>query len=440
MKMLQYTLNFLGDFVQILGEMAPYLLLGFFFAGLLHAFIPQQKIEKYFSGSPFLSSLRAAFLGVPLPLCSCGVIPTGTALYKNGASKGGTVSFLISTPQTGVDSILATFSLMGLPFAIIRPLAALITGVTGGFITGVITKNEVNDVNLGAATNQKKSVKDKVLDVFRYGFVDFIQDISKWLVIGLVLAAVISALIPDNFFEVLNLPPFLQMLMILVVSVPLYICATGSIPLAAVLILKGISPGAAFVLLMAGPATNAATITMIGKVLGKKSLFMYLSTIIVGALGFGLLIDYALPVEWFTSLLNEHAGHVHNAPLNALQITSAIVLAGLIVNGYIQRYAPVKKGEPAKLQTAPVSPSFSMNQNNLNMNSLQFKMMQTEVLKVDGMTCNHCKANVENNLQKLGFIDKAIVNLAEKTVTLEGSNIKVDEVKETISSLGYTPV
>lgn len=441
MTILQYILTFLKDFVQILGEMAPYLVLGFFFAGLLHAFIPQQKIEKYFSGSPFLSSVRAALLGVPLPLCSCGVIPTGTALYKNGASKGGTVSFLISTPQTGVDSILATFSLMGLPFAIIRPIAALLTGITGGYITGLVTENEKKESNFDASIVKIKTWKEKVIDVFRYGFVEFIQDISKWLVIGLVLAAVISALIPADFFELLNLPPILQMLIILAVSVPLYICATGSIPLAAILILKGISPGAAFVLLMAGPATNAATITMIGKVLGKKSLFLYLSTIIIGALGFGLLIDYTLPVEWFTTLLNQHAGHVHNAPLNGLQITSALALSGMIINGYIQRYRPKKKkkSKAENPQTVGVSPQFSVNTNSINLNSLQFKMMQTEVIKVDGMTCNHCKANVENNLQKLGFINKAEVNLSNKTVTLEGSNIQLNKVKETISSLGYTP-
>ena len=120
MEVQQYITTFLNDFVKILSEMSPYLLLGFFFAGLLYAFIPQKKFERYFNGKPFKSSVLASIFGIPLPLCSCGVIPTGTAFYKNGASKGGTVSFLISTPQTGVDSILATFSLMGLPFAIIE--------------------------------------------------------------------------------------------------------------------------------------------------------------------------------------------------------------------------------------------------------------------------------------------------------------------------------
>ena len=415
MEIKDYIITFLTDFVTILSEMSPYLLLGFFFAGVLYAFMPRQKIEKYFSGKPLKSSVLAALFGVPLPLCSCGVIPTGAALYKNGASKGGTVSFLISTPQTGVDSILATFSLLGLPFAIIRPLAALITGVTGGLITSRITKDErVAEKPLEEEKKQKKHFSQKVKDVFSYGFVEFIQDISKWLVVGLVLAAIISALIPDDFFELLNLPPIVQMLLILIVSIPLYICATGTIPLAAVLLLKGLSPGAAFVLLMAGPATNAATITMIGKVLGKRSLLAYLGTIIVGALTFGFIIDYALPLEWFTTIASTHLMHDHGSHLAWWQIGSGIVLALLIINGYIQKKR-----------------SFSTTK------SINTNTMNTNIIKVEGMTCNHCKANVETHLEKLPFITSAKVNLGDKSVTLEGNTIDITKAKETIESLGY---
>lgn len=415
---MEFVKTFFTDFLTILGEMAPYLLLGFFFAGLLHAFIPQQRIEQYFSGSKTRSAVLAALFGIPLPLCSCGVIPTGMAFYKNGASKGGTVSFLISTPQTGVDSILATFSLMGLPFAIVRPLAALVTGITGGWITGVVTQNEAGAPKHNAFSNTKKSFGEKVRDVFRYGFVEFIQDISKWLVIGLVLAGLISALIPDNFFDVLNLPPVLQMLLILAVSVPLYICATGSIPLAAVLLLKGISPGAAFVLLMAGPATNAATITMIGKVLGRRSLFAYLGTIIGGALAFGLIIDYALPAEWFTHIAHQHLGHEHGTGLQWWQIASGMLLAAFIVNGYVQRYFIKDK------------------KNNITEN-IKIDTMKVKTIKVEGMTCNHCKMNVEKNLASLPFVKSAKVNLADKTVTLEGDELDLEKAKETVNSLGY---
>lgn len=419
MEVKDYIQTFFKDFVTILSEMSPYLLLGFFFAGLLYAFMPRQEIERYFSGKPLKSSILASIFGIPLPLCSCGVIPTGTALYKNGASKGGTVSFLISTPQTGVDSILATFSLLGLPFAIIRPIAALITGITGGLITSRITKEEAKETHFQEPETTKKSNLQRVKDVFRYGFIEFIQDISKWLVIGLVLAAIISVLIPNDFFNILKLSPILQILLILVVSIPLYICATGTIPLATVLLLKGISPGAAFVLLMAGPATNAATITMIGKVLGKKSLFAYLGTIVAGALSFGLLIDYVLPMEWFTQIANQHLTHNHGEHLTWWQILSGIILMALIINGYVQKRLSNKRNV---IQT-----------NNTN-------IMEIQTIKVDGMTCNHCKSNVESNLEKLSFVNSAKVNLTEKTVTLEGDSIEIEMAKETIESLGYKPI
>lgn len=444
-----YLITFLNDFITILSEMAPYLLIGFFFAGILHAFMPKQKIERYFNGSPLKSSIYASLFGVPLPLCSCGVIPTGAALYRNGASKGGTVSFLISTPQTGVDSILATFSLLGLPFAIIRPLASLVTGITGGLITSKIDKSEIPKP-IDTATEQKnKPFNKRVIEVFKYGFVDFIQDISKWLVIGLVLAALISALIPDDFFSLINLAPIWQMSLILVVSIPLYICATGTIPLAAILILKGLNPGAAFVLLMAGPATNAATITMIGNVLGRKSLFAYLGTIIIGALMFGFIIDYALPLEWFTQTINPHATHIHGGGIPWWQMVSGIIMVGLIVNGYIQRYisnkasavvdkkpTQVSTNASFKVHTTQAS-SIATNTNTPSFSAASFKMIDTKTIKVHGMTCNHCKSNVETNLEKLGFITSAKVNLGDKTVTLEGENINLETVRETITSLGY---
>lgn len=417
MEALSIIKTFAVDFITILGEMSPYLLLGFFFAGLLHAYMPRHTTERYFSGRPFMASLRAALLGIPLPLCSCGVIPTGTALYRNGASKGGTVSFLISTPQTGVDSVLATFSLLGLPFALIRPLAALVTGVTGGWLTAKITRNETGGSAGPVETEKAQNWSQKLLSAFRYGFVEFIEDISKWLVIGLVLAALISALIPDNFFNVLNLPPVLQMLMILVVSVPLYVCATGTIPLAAVLIMKGISPGAAFVLLMAGPATNAATITMIGKVLGRRSLLVYLFTIIAGALLFGLAIDYVLPSHWFTLLANEHAGHHHDGGILWWQMASALILAGLIIHAYFRK---LNRRIPEEKQI--------QNQNT----------MSTQIIRVEGMTCNHCKMNVENNLKKLDFIDNAVANLSEQSVSISGDHLDLEKVKATVEALGYT--
>ncbi len=411
---MNYIESFLSDLILILGEMSPYLLLGFFFAGLLHVFIPHDKIQHYFGGSGLKSSFYAALLGVPLPLCSCGVIPTGISFYKNGASKSSTVSFLISTPQTGVDSILVTYSLLGLPFAIIRPIVAFITGVTGGFITSKAepeNKSSISESALWDAT--RMNLAKKIVELFRYGFVVFLQDISKWLVIGLLIAAVISASVPDQFFEHLNLSPVLQMAIILAVSVPMYICATASVPLAAILIMKGVSPGAALVLLMAGPATNAATITMIGKSLGRKSLVAYLASIIGGAVFFGLLVDYLLPSNWF-ALTNHIHNHQHHSNY-LLPAVSSVVLVILIINGWLMKYW--KK--------------YPFYQNKTEC------FMPTKTIIVRGMTCNHCQANVENNLKKLDFIQNVKVDLPTGRVTIEGENVNLDAVKNTVENLGY---
>ena len=236
---------YLGELVRLVNEMAPYLLLGFLFAGILRVFFPKGIITRYMGQNNFRSVLNASLLGIPMPLCSCGVLPTAIGFYKNGASRGSTISFLISTPQTGVDSILATYSLLGLPFAIIRPVVALLTGVFGGMLG---TRAELGDEQ-GTLKNQDtvESHERSLKELFRYGFVELLQDISKWLIIGILMAALLSVLIPADFFTERISSEYLAMLMMLLASVPLYICATGSIPIAAVLLMKGLSPGAALV-------------------------------------------------------------------------------------------------------------------------------------------------------------------------------------------------
>ena len=190
--------NYIRDFVDILNEMSPYLLLGFLIAGVLHVGFPKDKINKYLGRRNITSVINAALLGVPLPLCSCGVIPTGISFYKNGASKGSSVSFLISTPQTGVDSIMVTYSLLGLPFAIIRPIVAFVTGVIGGALTNTVDKQTTEPVELSHEEHKKGSNKNVMVRMFQYAFVEFLQDISKWLIIGLLIAAAISVIVPND--------------------------------------------------------------------------------------------------------------------------------------------------------------------------------------------------------------------------------------------------
>ena len=238
---MDYIKSFGTELFIILTEMAPYLMLGFIFAGLLHLLFPKKRVRKYMGQNNFKSIFNAALLGVPLPLCSCGVIPTGISFYKHGASKASTVSFLISTPQTGVDSIFVTYSMLGLPLAIIRPIVAFVTGLFGGLITKKIDPEKAETVlqNNENGDELPKGLLPKIKEMFRYSFIDFLQDISNWLIIGLLIAALISVIVPDDFFADKIPNDFLGMLVILVISIPVYICATASVPVAAVLMLKG---------------------------------------------------------------------------------------------------------------------------------------------------------------------------------------------------------
>jgi uncharacterized membrane protein YraQ (UPF0718 family)/copper chaperone CopZ len=419
---MNYIKGFGSELLFILTEMAPYLMLGFFFAGLLHLLFPKKKVRKYMGQNNFRSILNAALLGVPLPLCSCGVIPTGISFYKHGASKASTVSFLISTPQTGVDSIFVTYSLLGLPFAVIRPIVAFVTGLFGGVITKKIDKSveEAPDKNQENGNELPKGLFPKIKEMFRYSFIEFLQDISNWLIIGLLIAAFISVLVPDDFFADKIPNDFIGMLLILIIAIPVYICATASVPVAAVLMLKGLSPGAALVLLMAGPATNAATITMIGKVLGKRSLIGYLGAIITGAMLSGLFIDYFLPQEWFK--VSEHFGHMgHNHEMLPvwLKIGSAVLLLVLIINGYLQKYLNSRKMSSEK--------PFESNSD----------LVKTTTIYVGGMTCNHCRENVENSIKSVNGVDNVSVDLATGKVIISGKSFNLLKVKTGVESIGY---
>jgi len=404
-------MQYLNIVVSLFNEMAPYLLLGFFFAGILHVFVPQSVFSKYLSKNNFASVLTAALFGVPLPLCSCGVIPTAMALRKEGASKGSVISFLIATPQTGVDSIMATYSLMGLPFAIIRPIAAFCTAVFGGFFSNIFIKNEKQDIiepQITCAGSVQTGFKDKIKEVFKYGFIDILQDIGKWLIVGILIAGVITYFVPESFFRLFSDNLFLSILFVLILAVPMYMCATGSIPIAIALMMKGISPGTAFVLLMAGPATNIVSILIIGKVLGRKTLVLYLISIIAGAVGFALIIDFILPAKWFALNITHEMLHSHHADsLFWFKTSSGIILLILILNSFILKYFLNTK--IAKGQTA---------------------------YKIDGMRCNNCRINLIKLVKDINGVNSAEVDLNSGILYIDGNHSE-EKIKEAADSLGY---
>ena len=335
------------EVLSLINEMSPYLLLGFFFAGVIHAFIPGMVYNRYLGGKGFKSVFYGALFGVPLPLCSCGVLPTAMSLRKQGASKGATASFLISTPETGVDSIIATYSVLGLPFAVIRPVAAFCNAIMGGWLINKFgDKDEVVPVDASAKTccchhkqeeTHHEGFLGKMREALRFGFVEMIEDIGKWLVIGLVIAGLITVFVPDEFFALFRGNTQLSMLLVLCIAIPMYICATGSIPIAVALMMKGLTPGAALVLLMAGPACNMASILVINKTLGRKSLVLYLVSIITMAILWGHVVDYLLPAEWFQMALSVGRCCIEEST-SWLNWSSTIVLGILLLNALWHTY------------------------------------------------------------------------------------------------------
>jgi hypothetical protein len=402
-------------------EIAPYLFIGLFFAGILHIFFKKDFVAKHLGKNNFFSVVKASVIGVPLPLCSCGVIPTALYLRKQKASKGATISFLISTPQTGVDSIIATYGMLGPVFAIFRPLAAFVTGIVGGSLANLLHKNnhfdEIEDKSHCDAcevnVEEKHSLFYKIKNMFQYAFGEFLDDISLQLLVGISIAGFISYIVPDEFFVRYGGQGFVGMLLMIAVGIPLYVCATSSIPIAASFIMKGISPGAAFVFLVAGPATNAATITLIGRALGKKIVGIYLATIAVFALLGGLALNYVY------SLLNinPHHYHIHNhehGPSFFVQII--IVLFTLFF--FLSLFRKMKrKFFPAKIKEDTMQ-------------------ADEKVMQIEGMTCNHCVHHVTEAIKAVTGVENVTVSLAEKRASVKGK-FDSEAVKKAIESAGY---
>ena len=341
--MSDYIKSIIWDFWATVAEMSPYLLFGFFVAGLLSVLVSQRLVERHLGGRGIWPLLKASLFGVPLPLCSCGVIPVSMSLHKHGASKGSTISFLLSTPQTGVDSIFVTLSLLGPVFAVFRPLAAFITGIVGGTFVDVFEwKNKHNAQSPQKCTDEccdPVKTDGKIKKGLKYGFVTLPRDIGRALMIGLIVAAVISALVPEGYFAGKLGPGILQMLVMMVLGIPVYVCATASVPVAAVLISTGLTPGAALVFLMTGPATNAASFVTIWKTLGKVTAITYLATVAGCALLAGILLDTI--VSGYNIDITTHH-HWMLPPI--VKYISAIVLLAVLVSAIL-----TKKSRPTNL-------------------------------------------------------------------------------------------
>jgi uncharacterized membrane protein YraQ (UPF0718 family) len=337
---INFAKSIIIDFWSTVAEMSPYLLFGFFMAGILSVLVSQRLVERHLGGRGIWPLLKASILGIPLPLCSCSVIPVSMSLRKHGASKGATISFLLSTPQTGVDSIFVTLSLLGPVITVFRPVAALVTGLVGGVLVDVFNRGGKGEESTPPECTDQccaaGKMHSRIVRGLKYGFVTLPRDIGKAMLVGLVIAALISTVVPDDFFaEKLLGTGIFAMVVMMLLGIPVYVCATASVPIAAALISKGVTPGAALVFLITGPATNAAGLTTIWKVLGGRTAIAYLFTVVVCALASGLLLDMTFP-----ALGSSVQAHVHQMEPSIWGHISAIALLAVLATAILRTKKP----------------------------------------------------------------------------------------------------
>jgi uncharacterized membrane protein YraQ (UPF0718 family)/copper chaperone CopZ len=412
-----------NEILKTFVAMAPYLLIGLFFAGVLHVFVDPKFISKHLGNDSFGSVVKAAVFGIPLPLCSCGVLPVALSLRKGKASNGSTVSFLISTPQTGIDSLIATWGMLGPVFAIFRPFAAIIMGIFGGIITNLFSaKNENNNIidspkvfecNICYKTTpHSHTFLQKIKRIFTYAYGNFFDDISVNLTIGLILAGFVSFFIPDNFFDKYVSNEFISMLLMILLGIPMYSCVTASIPVAVALMLKGLSPGAAFVYLTVAPATNFSFILVIKQVMGKKIVSIYIISLAVMSILMGYILNAIFGIVGTNSLNEIFNKHFHHDSETWEVILSAIFFIVIIFSFarkiFTRNYFKKLKG------------------------NIQYSC----VFSVSGMHCNNCAKKIEESLKKVEGVSQIDIDIKNGIVKVNGT-AKKEDIKSAVEEAGY---
>ena len=382
-------------------ELAPWLLLGTAIASLLHVTLPPDLIRRQLRG-PW-GVFKAVVLGIPLPLCSCGVIPAGLGLKKDGASDGASVGFLIATPQTGVDSILVAASFLGWPFALFKVGSALLMGTVGGWATDMLAKEtEASEQTQGTSKPPERSLAE-----FLSHGMQILRSIWGWLVFGVVVSAAITTYLPaETFRETLPLAGLTAGLAMLLISLPLYVCATASVPIAAALVAGGMPPGAALVFLMAGPATNVATIGAVHRGFGTRPLAVYLGTVVLGSLGLAMAFDALFP-PLATGMAHDHHADGPVAAVSALVLIA--LMAWFAVEDLRERLAGEAQAEADETRLE---------------------------IQVEGMTCGGCARKLSSALMSREDVRLAEVSAEEKRAVVFGT-IDDAALRQTITEVGF---
>ena len=415
----------------VLGDMGVFLLLGFLVAGVLSVCIPSAWIERHLGGRGLLPALKASLFGVPLPLCSCGVIPVAASMRRHGASRSATAAFLLSTPQTGVDSIAVTYALLGPIFAVFRPIAALLTGWIGG---GLIQAFDQNGETANSEPSEPAACDDAccdeapsrnaILRILHYGLIVLPRDIGPALMIGVLITGVMMIFVPEDQLEGYIDGGILSMLLMIVVGIPFYVCATASVPIAVGLIHMGASPGAALAFLIAGPATNAAAFTTIWKVLGRRSALIYIATVVVGAVVCGLALD-AMVVDFQLPQVAD-AGHQHEEMSGGwMSHLGAVTL--LMVLAVSSKSAARLWGKRQHEHDDPAA------------HSAETAAQQLQ-LSISGMRCSQCVMAIQRGLAECDGVETAEVDLDAGRAAVVGNGLDRQQLVEVVESLGYQVV
>ncbi len=455
--------------------MAPYLMLGFTLAGILHVIVPKAWVARHLGGSGFRASVKAAVLGTPLPLCSCGVVPFADLLKRRGASRSAITSFLISTPQTGVDSILASYAILGLPLTLWKVLTALVSGVLGGTLAAraggregpyrealeprqpaeeqllheqplheqLLHEQPLHEQPLCERARYEQSRQPSpaaavpapavrrrsgvarfaggVSEALRYGWGLLIKDIALWLLLGTLAGGAIAAFVPETLLTRDFANPYLQMLAVLALSVPLYVCATGSLPVAAALVMKGMPLGAAIVFLVAGPATNVATLAIFTRVLGKRIVVIYLGTIVVASLFFGALFHILFPGAGLPIALGDGHHHAGLEGVSPLEWGTSLVLLALLVRGLGAKWAERRRERAVRARF--------QHEKGGTMHQID--------LEVRGMSCNHCRGSVEQALRGVPGVQEVLVSLEEGRARVSGRGLDESRLLRAVRESGF---
>jgi uncharacterized membrane protein YraQ (UPF0718 family)/copper chaperone CopZ len=388
---------------EIFLELSPWLIFGLLIAGLIDFVLPGYRIKKWLGKNNSSSVWLAALVGMPLPLCSCGVVPAALALRRRGASRGATVSFLISTPQSGVDSIAATWGLMGWPFAVLRTIFTLVTAIIAGLSVNIFCKSESDDNTSEEEETNRAPTGSFIKRLVLPGW-QILESIYKSLIIGILLAAMVSFLPIEEWVPLEVARGFFGLLILALIGIPLYICATASIPLAlAFMHHGGFSLGAVFVFLLVGPATNMATALIVKKEIGGRAFITYLLSIFFVGLGAGTLINL-MQLE----IPKKMAEHEHGTAWDKVNEVAAILLVSALSYLLLRRLFFRRK-------EIMVEDSFE--------------------IKVNGMTCAHCRRSVTEAIEALPETTHVFVDLEKGSASVKGGSLL--EIKEAINKAGF---